>query len=240
MASIFISYRRSDSQDRTRWLYDRLTAEFGRDGVFIDIDSIPIGSDFPTVLNNVLGQCRIVLVVIGPDWATVTEANGARRLYNPQDFVRLEVEAALRHEVPVVPVLVGGSVMPDGKKLPETLRPLCRRHAIQVGDDGRFDGDVDQLVRGINRLLSEGLTEWPTDAAVASAGEDETAVIGCDREFPQIDELIATGSKLVVLAGPTGAGKTTTALELGADILRRPSIATSSRSTRGRNSTNYR
>jgi hypothetical protein len=121
MASIFISYRRSESQDRTRPLYDRLTAKFGRDGVFIDIDSIPIDSDFPM------------------------EANGARRLYNPQDFVRLEVEPALRHDVPVVPVLVGGSAMPDGKRLPETLRPLCRRHAIQVGDDARFDGDVDHL-----------------------------------------------------------------------------------------------
>ena len=143
MTSIFISYRRSDSQDRTRRLYDRLTAEFGRDGVFIDIDSIPIGSDFPTVLNNVLGQCRIVLVVIGPDWATVKEANGAKRLYNPQDFVRLEVEAALRHEVPVVPVLVGGSVMPDRQKLPETLRPLCRASCHPTGDDARFDIDVD-------------------------------------------------------------------------------------------------
>jgi hypothetical protein len=214
MSSIFISYRRSDSQDRTRRLYDRLVAEFGRDKVFIDIESIPLGSDFPTVLSNVLAQCQIVLVVIGPDWATVTEPNGAKRLNNPQDFVRLEVEAALGHEVPVVPVLVGGSVMPDGKKLPEALRPLCRRHAITVGDDPRFDGDVDQLVRGLNRLLSEGLTELPTDATVAASGEDETAVIGCDREFPQIDELIATGSKLVVLAGSAGAGKTTTALEL--------------------------
>ena len=135
-------------------------------------------------------------------------------MYNPQDFVRLEVEAALRHEVPVVPVLVGGSAMPDGKKLPETLRPLCRRHAVQVGDGERFDGDADQLVRGLQRLLSERLTELPTDSPVAATAEDELAVIGCDREFPQIDEVIATGGKLAVLAGPAGAGKTTTALEL--------------------------
>ena len=182
--------------------------------MFIDIESIPLGSDFPTVLNSVLAQCQIVLVVIGPDWATVTEPNGAKRLNNPQDFVRLEVEAALGHEVPVVPVLVGGSAMPDGKKLPETLRPLCRRHAIKIGDDGQFEGGVDQLTRGISRLLSEGLKELPTDAAPAASVEDETALIGCDREFPQIDEVIATGGKLVVLAGPAGAGKTTTALEL--------------------------
>jgi len=210
MTTIFISYRRSDSQDQTRRLYDRLAKDFGRDNVFIDIDSMPLGNDFPTVLDRVLTQSRIVLVVIGPTWETVTESSGARRLYNPQDFVRLEVEGALLREMPVVPVLVDGGRVPNGRKLPVTLRPLCRRHAIEILQDG----DLDRLVLGLKRLLAERLTDLPAEATVGAADGDEMGVIGCDREFPLIDEQIATGSKLIVLVGPTGIGKTVTGLEL--------------------------
>jgi hypothetical protein len=215
MTALFISYRRSDSKSQSVRLYDRLVGEFGRDNVFFDIDSMPIGTDFPTVLDDVLGRCRAVLVVIGPEWLTAIDAaDGTRRLYNPRDFVRLEVEAALQRDVLVVPVLVGGATLPDPRKLPESLRPLCLRHAVEVGEGPRSDGDTERLVGKLKRELSGAGPEEPLPKTPERPADEHAAeLVGRDRAFPLLAEQAVTGSNLIVLAGPAGAGKTVTAVE---------------------------
>jgi formylglycine-generating enzyme required for sulfatase activity len=151
--SIFISYRRSDSIAETGRIYDRLVTEFGRDHVFKDVDSLPFGVDFAEYLDQAVSECQVVLVVIGKSWSTVTEADGSPRLQNPDDFVRIEVESALKRGIPVIPVLLEGASMPKRNQLPESLHTLCRRNGTQVGYDPRFHADMGRLVKGIQGLL---------------------------------------------------------------------------------------
>jgi TPR repeat protein len=153
MGTIFISYRRMDSKHATSRIHDRLRVEFGKDNVFKDVDSIPIGTDFRVVLRDALKNCRVVLVMIGPGWVTTTDDSGARRLMNPTDFVRLELETALDREIPVVPVLLDGAPPPRPDELPESLQSICYKHAIAIGDDPHFDDDVARLIRALNQLL---------------------------------------------------------------------------------------
>ena len=112
LSGIFISYRRSDTPDAVGRIYDRLVAEFGKSKVFKDVDSIPLGQDFRGHLNDVVGGCSAVLAIIGPRWTDARNDAGQRRLEDPDDFVRIELEAALARKVPVVPVQVGHALMP--------------------------------------------------------------------------------------------------------------------------------
>ena len=118
MSGIFISYRRADSPDAAGRIYDRLVNESGRTQVFKDVDSIPLGEDFRSHLNDTIGQCAVVLVIIGPHWSELRDEAGQRRLENADDFVRIEIEAALSRGIPVVPVLVGHAIMPTAAQLP--------------------------------------------------------------------------------------------------------------------------
>jgi hypothetical protein len=122
MPGIFISYRRSDNPDAVGRIYDRLVSEFGKARVFKDVDSIPLGQDFRGHLNDIVGNCAAVLAIIGPKWTDVRSETGQRRLDDPDDFVRIELEAALERKVPVVPVLVGHAVMPATSQLPASHR----------------------------------------------------------------------------------------------------------------------
>ena len=116
---IFISYRREETAYPAGWLYDRLADRFGSDQVFKDVDSIELGDDFVEVITRAVGACDVLLALIGQEWLTITDARGRRRLSNPHDFVRLEIEAALTRNVRVIPILVDG---------PACLMPLsCRR-----------------------------------------------------------------------------------------------------------------
>jgi hypothetical protein len=155
---IFLSYRRDDSHDITDRIGEHLAEAFGRDNVFEDVDSIPLGQDFRSVLSERLGQCDAVLVVIGPKWLT-TCAPGApeRRLDDPHDFVRSEVAAALARQIPVIPLLVGGAVMPREDELPDALKPLAYRNGMPVRPDPDFEHDLGRLIATLRELKpSEG------------------------------------------------------------------------------------
>lgn len=154
MPRIFISYRRSDTIGHTGRIYDRLVTEFGKGSVFMDVDDIPIGVDFAEHIAQEVSKCQVALVVIGKDWMTVTGADGSRRLDNPDDFVRIEVESALKRGIPVVPVLLDGVSMPTRSQLPESLHPLVRRNAVTVGYNPRFHDDVNRLLKGLRGFVS--------------------------------------------------------------------------------------
>jgi len=124
---IFISYRRQDTAGHTGWLRDRLAARFGDDQVFMDVATLEPGSDFPEAIRAELAVCDVLVAVIGPGWATATDAQGRRRLDDSHDFVRVEVETALRRGVRVIPVLTEGAVMPGAEQLPKSLAGLVHR-----------------------------------------------------------------------------------------------------------------
>lgn len=144
---LFISYRRSDSNEVVGRIYDRLVRDLGEENVFHDFDSIPLGVDFVDFLDAQVQASTGLLAVIGPDWLTVTDDEGLRRLDDPDDFVRIEIELALRRNIPVVPVLVRGAAMPIAADLPESLRQLARRNGISVRADPDFHSDMTALIR---------------------------------------------------------------------------------------------
>jgi len=157
---IFISYRRSDTAGHAGRLYDHLKNYFGSERVFFDVDTIPAGTDFAQKINNELDQSQVVLVLIGKGWLEVKDAAGNRRLDDPHDYVRMEVETALSKNVRVIPVLLQGAEMPSAKALPEALYDFSRRNAIRLDDD-QWNSDFKILTvilrnaLGIERSLRE-------------------------------------------------------------------------------------
>lgn len=146
--SIFISYRRQDSADVTGRIYDRLIQRYDRKQVFKDVDSIPLGVDFRAHLGDVVGRCNLLLAVIGPQWLNVVGPNG-RRLDDVGDFVRIEIEAALARNIPVIPLLVGGAELPSERELPPSLAAITFRNGIAVRPDPDFHRDMDRLIAGL-------------------------------------------------------------------------------------------
>ena len=152
MSGIFLSYRREDSAGFAGRLADRLEAEFGAGSVFRDVDDIRPGEDFQTAIDSQLQAVDAVLVMIGPRWLEARAKYG-RRLDDAADLVRVEVATALASGKLVIPVLVGGAVMPGEGDLPSQLAGLARRHAVVLSDD-RWQGDVARLVASLRPLLS--------------------------------------------------------------------------------------
>ena len=153
MSRVFISYRRDDSTDVTGRLYDRLVVHFGPDNVFRDLDAIPLGVDFRRHLIQTVSRCEVLLAVIGRQWLTVANAAGQRRLDDARDFVRIEIEAALQRDIPVIPVLVQGATMPAEEQLPPSLQALAFRQGTAVRSDPDFHGDMDRLIHHLDRLM---------------------------------------------------------------------------------------
>ena len=149
---IFINYRREDTAAYAGRLYDRLAAHFGKEGVFIDIDQIEPGEDFVEAINRKIDACNIAVVLIGPNWLSVRDTSGTRRLDDSEDFVRIEIVAALQREIGTIPVLVGGVRMPRKEEIPEELAPLSRRNAIELSET-RFHADVDRLIQAIEKRV---------------------------------------------------------------------------------------
>jgi TIR domain len=145
--TVFLSYRRKDAAVHAGWLHDEMTARFGEGQVFIDVDLEP-AVNFVERISEVLGACSVMVVMIGPSWLTVAGDQGRPRLVEDRDFVRFEVETALRRgDVRVIPVLVAGAEMPEPAQLPESLRTLPDLNAIDLSDDlRRRKADVSQLL----------------------------------------------------------------------------------------------
>jgi TIR domain len=154
LGRVFISYRREETAYAAGWLFDRLEERFGRDQIFKDIDSVQLGDDFVEVISAAVGSCDVLLVLIGDRWLTMTDAQGRARLDNPDDFVRLEIEAALARNVRVIPILVEGAPMPSGDELPASLSKLTRRQALELSPRS-FEFDTSRLLKVLERTLAE-------------------------------------------------------------------------------------
>lgn len=163
MGAIFISYRRDDSEGHAGRLAEDLAERFGPDAVFFDVSTIAPGEDFRRAIDDNVARCSVLLAVIGPRWLDAA-AGGARRLDDPGDFVRLEIGAALRRRIAVVPVLVQGAKMAPATALPADLSDLAYRNAVEL-THARWPSDVDVLARSLAAHV--GATPMTRAAAAA-------------------------------------------------------------------------
>lgn len=166
MDGIFISYRRDDSAGYAGRLYDRLAAHFGADRVFMDVEGIEPGLDFVEAIEEAVGSCRVLIAVIGDEWTTATDAAGRRRLEDPNDFIRLETGSALQRGIRVVPVLVGGAVMPLAADLPDDLKALTRRQAIEINHK-QWEASTGELIHTLEGILKASPAEPDPKEVVA-------------------------------------------------------------------------
>jgi tetratricopeptide (TPR) repeat protein len=150
---IFISYRRDDAAYVTGHINDLLRKEFGNESVFTDVDNIALGVDFRAVLDESVSQCQVLLAVIGDNCLTVKSRDGKPRLHDPADFVRIEIESALKRNIPVIPLLVSGAAMPLEEDLPGSLKDLAFRNGTQIRPAPDFNPDMDRLIRNLRAYL---------------------------------------------------------------------------------------
>jgi uncharacterized membrane protein YeaQ/YmgE (transglycosylase-associated protein family) len=151
--SVFVSYRRGDSADVTGRIRDHLVRHFGQEAVFTDVDSIPLGVDFRQHLDRAVGQCEVLVAVVGPEWAVASESE-TNPLGN-RDYVRIEIEAALKRDIPVIPVLVGGAAMPSDEDLPESIAAFSYRNATKIRPDPDFQSDISRLIQSLDDHLRD-------------------------------------------------------------------------------------
>src|SRR6266511_3927113 len=177
---IFLNYRRDETSGHAGRLFDVLAARFGNDHVFMDIDRIEPGLDFADVISEAVASCDVFIALIGSRWLTSADAKGRPRLENPEDFIRLELEAALELDVRLIPALVQNAQMPSSDELPETLRPFARRHAVELSDT-RWTFDIGKLIETLERLET-GLAERETAEREAQERAEAEAQAQAERE----------------------------------------------------------
>jgi tetratricopeptide (TPR) repeat protein len=160
---IFINYRRDDSPGTAGRLHDRLAQAFGPDNLFMDVDHIPAGVDFADYLHSQVAACDVFLAVIGPHWLDAKDDSGRRRFDNPDDFVTIEIAAALARNIRVIPVLVDGARTPKADKLPDSVKSLVRRNAVEVRNT-QFGRDAEGLANKVRAALKDAppvKKPWP-------------------------------------------------------------------------------
>lgn len=169
--SLFISYRRIDSNWAAVALRHQITKTFPGLNVFMDLTGIEPGEDFPTAINRNVDQCSVMLAIIGPSWLGVSDNHGRRRLDNPNDFVRLEITRSLERDIRLIPILVDGAPMPAAEALPEPLKALSAKNAVSVGHS-TYERDFDVICGFLEKHL--GITErtvTPTDRPFDQAAD---------------------------------------------------------------------
>ena len=150
--TVFLSYRRADSQDVCGRIYEHLERELGQGVVFKDVDSLKLGVNFKDELTRTLEHCKVALIVMGPNWIGAGDDSEAR-ITSERDYVRIEAEAVLRRDIPVIPVFVRGAQTVDVSRLPETLTELDERNGIQIRPDPDFKNDMSRLVSALQKIL---------------------------------------------------------------------------------------
>jgi len=158
LRAIFLSYRRNDAEGEAGRLFDDLISDFGTDKVFMDVAGIEPGRDFRKVIDQNVSTCGVLLAMIGRSWIDATDEGGRRRLDDPLDFVRLETASALKRDIPVIPVLVQRGRMPRPEELPEDLKDLAYRNAVEL-THARWDSDVQLLIKALRPYVGKALEE---------------------------------------------------------------------------------
>jgi hypothetical protein len=221
MSTIFISYRRDDSEGQTGRLFDDLVEHFGKDSVFIDVAGIDKGRDFRKIIERYISSCQVVLVVIGKNWMESRDEHGQRRIDKEGDYVRYETSVALSRDIPVIPVLISNTPMPRADQLPPSISELAFRNGVELSHT-RWASDVKLLINALSPYIDEQPTQEPINSS--------------DR-LPWIWKILATASVIgiAVLLGaiysihrskaqPVLAQVAATAPQAGAEIVTKPPI----------------
>lgn len=166
--AIFISYRRDDTEGEAGRLFDDLVRAYGDNSVFMDVAGINPGMDFRKAIDDNVSSCGVLLAMIGPTWAGITNSSGERRLDDPNDFVRLEIASALGRDIAVIPVLVHDAKMPRPDQLPENLKNLAYRNSVEI-THARWNSDVQLLTQALSQYVaaSSSTDTEPVHATVA-------------------------------------------------------------------------
>lgn len=208
MSKVFICYRRAETVYVAEHIYadlkQGLEQEFGQDAVFIDLKDVPPGVRFPSYLSEQIAQAGVMLVIIGKQWLTVKSEGshwnpkGSRRLDDPGDFVRLEIEAALQRGITLIPVLVQGASMPEAKELPKSLRGLVEYEAHPVRQMPDFENDIKLLIAAIKaRLAKQDAPTEPTSPISEPPGPPPGPVIV--RQKRRLGLLVWSGLALLLI-----------------------------------------
>ncbi len=192
MPRIFISYRRDDAAYVAAILSERLRMTFGAEAVFIDIDTIPFGIDFRDHIKNAVARCDVLLAIIGDTWLAAGTDTSQRRLDDPADFVRIEIEAAISRNIPVVPVLTGKARMPSPSELPKALEPLAFRNAAELRAGRDMNHHLDLLIRGLQQHLTpDRIPPNPGETTLDVPAETPSATLEFMRDTGWFGKLVA-------------------------------------------------
>lgn len=189
MRAIFVSYRRDDSEGEAGRLFDDLVQAFGEASIFMDVAGIEAGRDFRKAIDESVTNCGVLLALIGKRWVDARNEAGLRRLDDPYDFVRLETASALKRDIPVIPVLVGGATMPRADQLPEDLKELVFRNAVEL-THARWNSDLQLLIKALRPHVG-GSANVPIAQRQAAAGtaavSTATAPVGSAASSPGLE-----------------------------------------------------
>lgn len=211
---VFINYRTADVPFGAAATYELLAERFGNDRIFLDNQSMPPGVDYPQLLRSALESMWVLLVLIGPNWLSADPASGGRLLIERDgDWVRYEIRRALERAVPIVPILLDGTALPDPAMLPPDVRRLVHHQTAEVRHQ-HLGADVDQLARRLANLLPAG--RRPDIAAGRLVPHqlpaDSGWFVGREEQFASLDVLLRGpdegGANVVVISGTAGVGKT--------------------------------
>ena len=198
MRAIFISYRREDAEGQAGRLYKDLVQHFGEQAVFMDVAGIEPGRDFRKAIDEHVGSCGVLLALIGKSWMEAKDGAGTRRLDDAGDFVRLETKSALQRDIPVVPVLVHGATMPRVDQLPEDIKELAYRNAIEL-THARWDSDLSVLIKALSRYGTPATASPPNRVAESDRVAAKTPPPGTSSPPPpETTRVKPSGSKLVI------------------------------------------
>ena len=199
---IFINYRRDDSAAHALNIAQYLEKEFCSESVFIDIDRLRPGEKFPHVLAKHLQQCEVMIAVIGPNWLTQLDPGGNRRIDNPEDWVRLEIQQALERDICVIPVTVNGAALPSKTELPTDISALVDRQAVNVTTRG-FRHELAGLTRDIRARRISPLNIRQVFAGIAAVLILTTVYFG----YPRNSDKVQSGAQPVALIEPEPLAK---------------------------------
>ena len=206
MGALFISYRRGEAAGEARALFNELAAILGKESVFMDVDSIALGRDFREVLHDRLASCDFMLALIGREWIHAERAPGKRRLDDPTDLVRLEIQAALQRNISVTPVLVQGAQMPAAEQLPEDIRDLAYRNGFELSHT-RWESDLQEMLKRLDLNRQRGTrTILQTDSSARTSTEPLSSAArggrasGPDAQPTQKRPLAVIGASVVAIA----------------------------------------
>jgi formylglycine-generating enzyme required for sulfatase activity len=207
---IFISYRRDDSSAWAGRLYDGLSRHFVSNQIFMDVDAIEPGVDFVEAIEKSVGSCEALIAVIGKRWLISSDEEGGRRLDNPEDSVRIEIVTALKRGIRVIPVLVDGASMPRSRDLPDDLKSLARRNALEVSHN-RFRADLERLIGAVERAVEKTTVQnregepsaavTPSPPVITAPSVEEKARSALERATKDHPWVNSLGMKFVPVAG---------------------------------------